>query len=322
MSDQPLYMPVLDDEQIAFIFQNNPHLDEIEVGKFDEQQCKQGAFHVYRRAEHGAPYLACREHYLDDVLHGVAQGWYENGQDEYISTHDNGNLIGLSQGWYENGQQEYLINYRDGQREGAMQSWHANGKQQLNVTYRSGQLDGTLTGWYENGKKSRHEFFVNGKQDGRAWSWYKNGQVASHVMMRQGQYDGMVEEWYENGIMKSRAYYEDNQVVGAQETWHKNGNRHTYEVYPAKDNRDSNAIVLGWNENADLCSVLLKQRSQNIVDYTTAFKWIQKQDKLKDMLLANFRDAATLEQKQLAYVFSKDADAQAQLGVLYRYPVL
>ena len=73
-------------------------------------------------------------------LTGVAERWYENGQQWYRWEYRNGKRHGVYEGWHANGQQSYRREYRDDKRHGVAERWYANGQQWYRWEYRDGKL--------------------------------------------------------------------------------------------------------------------------------------------------------------------------------------
>ena len=56
-----------------------------------------------------------------------SEGWYDNGNKEFIENHKNGRLEGMQEHWYENGYKASTCNYKNGRLEGKYEVWDDNG---------------------------------------------------------------------------------------------------------------------------------------------------------------------------------------------------
>lgn len=83
--------------------------------------------------------------YKNNVLHGMSQVWYEDGQMKEESTYVDGIITGSYKAWHRNGKLSIDVTFVDGQKHGIYRSWHDNGQKYIECTYVNGKLNGTYT---------------------------------------------------------------------------------------------------------------------------------------------------------------------------------
>jgi antitoxin component YwqK of YwqJK toxin-antitoxin module len=98
-----------------------------------------------------------------------------------------GLVHGVSQGWYENGQLEVTEPFSHGVSHGVRIRWHDNGQKKSEAIIVQGQLDGPFTEWHPNGTKALTMTMVHGLGEGPCEAWHPDGAKKSHILLKAGE---------------------------------------------------------------------------------------------------------------------------------------
>ena len=95
--------------------------------------------------------LKSRSALVEGRLHGVAEGWHENGQLEVREFFDQGVSHGLRVRWYSDGQKMSETEIVHGVPHGLFRRWHENGALSEEIRMRDGQPDGLALSFHPDG---------------------------------------------------------------------------------------------------------------------------------------------------------------------------
>ncbi len=154
---------------------------------------------------------------------------YENGQNKFEHTYEDGRKNGLSTWWHKNGnikiQKNYWrgfvhqeINYEDGLKNGKTTTWRDT-EDNSNIssieTFKDGQQHGLSTYFYYNETNSirKETNYYHGKLHGLFTEYYENGKKSRENTYKYGKSDGSFSEWEENGKLKYAIYYENGKKI-------------------------------------------------------------------------------------------------------------
>jgi TonB family protein len=98
-----------------------------------------------------------------DDREGVFTWYFPSGKKQQECEYKNNLLHGLFQEWYEDGQIKIKENFNEGLPDGPMKQWRKDGKLELDVQYSKGEKHGYFISYYENGQMARKELYDNGK---------------------------------------------------------------------------------------------------------------------------------------------------------------
>jgi hypothetical protein len=98
-----------------------------------------------------------------------------------------GKVHGLSQGWHDNGQLEVEENFVDGTSHGPRKRWHANGQKKSEASIVQGVLEGEFREWHDNGQLAVVMPMKAGKGEGVCEAWFPDGKPKSRVVLKDGQ---------------------------------------------------------------------------------------------------------------------------------------
>jgi antitoxin component YwqK of YwqJK toxin-antitoxin module len=130
-------------------------LEESTYNVDPEQVCAEGIHYFLSRR-------VAELYGLNNLVNGLFECWYDNGQKYEEVPYVDGKRNGLYQGWYSNGQKwdEYV--YVDGVKHGLYQNWYENGQICQEVTFVDGNRHGLFQRWGEDGTKLEEATYVNG----------------------------------------------------------------------------------------------------------------------------------------------------------------
>jgi antitoxin component YwqK of YwqJK toxin-antitoxin module len=117
----------------------------------------------------------------------VVEDLYASGERRSRSEVSNDLLNGLSEGWYTNGQLQVTEHYVDGVSHGLRTKWYASGKKKSEAQIANGQINGTYTRWYEEGGLAEQATFKQGVPDGKSMAYYPSGCLKAEVLMAEGK---------------------------------------------------------------------------------------------------------------------------------------
>lgn len=104
--------------------------------------------------------------YRNGRLHGVARGWYANGQLEYERMYSSGRETGVHRGWYENGGKRFAYTFQDGVPNGVQQEWFENGRTYSLFHYAGGHEQGAQQMWNADGTLRANYVIRSGRRYG------------------------------------------------------------------------------------------------------------------------------------------------------------
>jgi TonB family protein len=103
-----------------------------------------------------------------DDREGVFTWYFPDGQKQEECQYKNNMLHGLYQEWYKDGQIKIRQSFNVGLPDGPMKTWRQDGTLQLDVQYSKGEKHGFFMSYYINGQMARkelyeHEQFIEGQ---------------------------------------------------------------------------------------------------------------------------------------------------------------
>ncbi len=105
----------------------------------------------------------------EDRTPSIKEEFHENGQLKsrinYQSKNDGGKEHGLAEGYYENGQLEVKYNNKDGKVHGLGEGYYENGQLKWKGNNKDGKLHGVIEDYYENGQLKSKIFCNSDKYD-------------------------------------------------------------------------------------------------------------------------------------------------------------
>lgn len=140
-------------------------------------------------------------HYLHGKKEGQQKVWYQNGTQLRLTMDWNNDLKhGEAHEWHENGQLSAHDYWQNGKGEGLSQHWYPNGQLKSSCIYHNEKIEGLLQGWHPNGKPLQESTYVDGLVHGTQTEWYENGQMKCTVQVVCGQpTTSSVKAWKPNG---------------------------------------------------------------------------------------------------------------------------
>lgn len=150
---------------------------------------------------------------LNNVLHGLEQEWYSNGDIKYRVNYDNGVKQGLEEKWYKNERLASRTKYVNGVKQGLYKEWYESGNIKLQVKYVKGVKQGVQKEWYETGELLSQTNYVDNLRHGLEERWHKNGQLQYRANYENDYKQGIEEQWYEDGNIATIIKFLNNKMV-------------------------------------------------------------------------------------------------------------
>lgn len=97
-----------------------------------------------------------------DHREGKFTWYFQNGQKQQECEYKNNILHGLFQEWYENGQSKSRQSLYEGLFDGPMKTWKEDGTIQLEAQYSKGEKHGYFITYYNNGQIIRKDLYEHG----------------------------------------------------------------------------------------------------------------------------------------------------------------
>ena len=123
---------------------------------------------------------------------------YSNGQHKARSQLVNGLLHGVTEGWFEDGALQIREHFVAGISHGVRTKWFSNGKKMSEANIENGILVGGFKRWHENGELAELLNLKNGEPEGESWAFYPSGYA--RAMAR-----------HENGALTHRDSWKDGE---------------------------------------------------------------------------------------------------------------
>ena len=184
--------------------------------------------------------------YVDGVLNGLYQDWYDTGLNQEIGVYVDGvKFIGESWVWHANGRmREHWESLGDSATD---TQWYDDGRMQSYSEYLDGRLYGMSKTWATNSARTETQF-VDGQKHGLEVKWnvsdqkvfegrYEYGQIISSIAWTytgsvltiedpkdgDGNRHGLFKVWYPSGQVKAIEPYSHGKLHGVYQSWHENG---------------------------------------------------------------------------------------------------
>lgn len=123
----------------------------------------------------------------EEVFNGRLVSREKDGRLRSASEVRDGRLHGLSQGWHENGALQVSEWFVRGNSQGLRTKWRADGSRESETEIRAGRLDGRFTRWNEAGTRIEEAFFREGVPVGEARQWHPDGSLRSWCRLDSGR---------------------------------------------------------------------------------------------------------------------------------------
>jgi TonB family protein len=143
-----------------------------------ELKIKDGPYHAF----YPKRLKAQQGYYADNLMYGIWQTWYTNGQLKDSGMVNNNQMTGEWKTWYPNGQLMILEHYKErpdslktravfaqfnniytGYRDGEIRTWYPDGKLESSGTFANDQMQGTWKWYHDNGHPSTVEEYHQAK---------------------------------------------------------------------------------------------------------------------------------------------------------------
>ncbi len=170
-----------------------------------------------------------------DVLNGLTEEYYENGQLKKKYPYVNGAVDGEYKEWYENGQLAKVGTVRDEFNTGIYKEFHENGIEKLVGEYKKNSCVGKWVATHDNGKTHYVELFETNNSylegsrgrriDGDWTSYHPNGEVEMKGQYREGRKQDVWREYYDNNREKSVVKYKDDKRIGMFVEFYSDGTK-------------------------------------------------------------------------------------------------
>lgn len=161
-------------------------------------------------------YLKMHLEYSNGRLIGIDTVYYENGNVNLITSHDNlgyGKEDGTWKYYREDGSLKWEKNYSMGMAEGEHRFYFADTTLQKIEVYKNNQLHGKKQEFYPNQAIKKEIDYKNGMWDGTYITYFKDGKVESEQQFVNDLKDGPSSYYYENGNL----FYTENHEKGSRE---------------------------------------------------------------------------------------------------------
>lgn len=122
-----------------------------------------------------------------EVFNGRLVSREKDGHLRSASEVKDGRLHGLSEGWHENGTLQVSERFLRGSSNGLRTKWRADGTRESEAEIRNGRLDGRFTRWNESGLRIEEAFFKDGVPVGEARQWHPDGSLRSWCRLESGR---------------------------------------------------------------------------------------------------------------------------------------
>ncbi len=172
---------------------------------------------------------------LSDLLSGLYEERFWDGQLSLVGTYKDGKLEGQRKIWYKNGQLGRECTYKDGKRDGPCKDWHENGQLWKEFSCKDDKLDGLYKDWYGDGQLWRECTYKDGELEGLYKCWYGNGQLLIECTYKDGKKDGTHKAWHTySDQLFQEFHYEDGRIKSMKE-WNENGRPVVDRTYKDKE---------------------------------------------------------------------------------------
>ncbi len=151
--------------------------------------------------------------YIDDMPHGIAEQFYENGEKCEEIHYEYGKKCGKHERWYKGGIIKSIAYYVNDMINGQYIEYRDDGSVYKECTFINGKYDGEYKEWHVNGVLAMRIFYVNGKGEGENRTWYKNGLPMSLIQYVKGKKNGLYQMWSDSGTLIQSAIYKENKKV-------------------------------------------------------------------------------------------------------------
>lgn len=154
--------------------------------------------------------IAAVKFYRDDILIGYAEA-NESGEIKEMQSFDV--IDGLFETKYPNGNKALVYKSKNGDLDGVFTLYHANGKVKELYHYDRGVRHGDFATYYASGKPSLEGHYENGQLQGKVNSYYPNGKLKSTLNYELDELYGTAIYYNQNGTVREKVYYYNGRVI-------------------------------------------------------------------------------------------------------------
>ncbi len=186
------------DKQGRFIFPetNKPYTGNLDVNNNDW----------------GKDAVEINKNYVNGVLHGAENTYYQSGKLKSVGTFNQGKLDGIVTGYYEDGTIQVRATYDNGVKQGRVIHYYPNGTKQVESFYTDDKFDGIRTTWYENGKPMEVTPYSKGLLHGTGRTYYETGGVFEEAKFEYGT-PKVITIYNEDGSVAEQKGWIDNKII-------------------------------------------------------------------------------------------------------------
>lgn len=184
-------------------------------------------------------YLKMHLNYMNGRLVGVDTVFYENGNINLITSHDEegmGKEHGTWKFYNEEGSLKWEKKYEMGLAQGEHRFYFPDSTIWKIETYKNNQLHGKKQEYFQNNTLKKEIEYKNGKWNGKYITYFSNGTVESEQQYINGEKDGPSAYYYQNGELFYTENHDNGSREGTFKRFYATGRMWTIENYK-KDQR-------------------------------------------------------------------------------------
>jgi antitoxin component YwqK of YwqJK toxin-antitoxin module len=99
---------------------------------------------------------------------------------------------GIARGWYPNGQKKYERRFIKGNREGYHLGWYPNGSKAFVHFFKADKFEGEQRTYFENGRPWQNLHYLHGYEEGKQQSWNESGRLINNFTVKNGKLYGVI----------------------------------------------------------------------------------------------------------------------------------
>lgn len=210
----------------------------------------------YMQQEGQKPSVILRENYVNGVLEGPYEEWFENGKKAVQCIYKHGLLDGEKRLWNKEGVLIYVGSFQKGRPIGQHKRVQESGLEEV-AQYVAGQLEGSFVVYYPAAAHPAKSYigkpraveasfskglledeykeytplgilirkfsFQRGLRHGEASLYMPTGELCIKAQFKNGKLHGALYEYYPNGSVKKLSQYVDGILVGREIGYYSNG---------------------------------------------------------------------------------------------------
>ncbi|WP_161597554.1 toxin-antitoxin system YwqK family antitoxin [Fluviispira multicolorata] len=148
-----------------------------------------------------------------EPITGILKKYHRAGKISEEIEFKNGVIDGIAKGFYENGNLEYIMSgYYHGSYDTVIR-YYEDGVMKSKANHRKNELHGKLLLYYENSQLQGDFNYVEGKEDGDFKVYYRHGELYSNGTFKNGKLNGTTTYYREDGEMCLNAHYEKDKLI-------------------------------------------------------------------------------------------------------------